>query len=195
MRSGKPDPLAAHIVHVCEDRRNAADVVAEVVADIVCRLSLPRIRVQIFDKHLVHALIGSKDPGCGPPKLSVKLGFVRLGLVKLDFVKLGLVKLSLTNFGLTNFGLTNFRTNFGLTRGHGSVLPSLILLRPNNISPRRQTGTIRASTCQAIVSTGQTLAVPLIDRSMSANAHSRICFHPMTRNDTLLLSVAWGVVT
>src|SRR5437870_12646056 len=69
MRGCKPDPLAADIVHVGEDRRNAADLAG--------RFGSPDGRVKMFDKHLVHALIGGKDLDCGSAELSVNLGWTR----------------------------------------------------------------------------------------------------------------------
>jgi len=67
--SGKPDPLAADIVHVCEDCRNAADVAG--------RFGSPGGRVKVFDENLVQALIGGKDLDCGSAELSVNLGLTR----------------------------------------------------------------------------------------------------------------------
>ena len=52
-----------------EDRRNAADLAG--------RFGSPGGRVKMFDKHLVHALIGRKDPDCGSAELSVNLGLTR----------------------------------------------------------------------------------------------------------------------
>ena len=75
VRSCKPDPLAADIVHVREDRRDGAGLAG--------RFGPPGGRVKMLDKKLVHAIIGGKDLGCGLAELSV---------------------------------------NFGLTRGHGSLL-------------------------------------------------------------------------
>jgi len=69
VRSGKPDPLNAHVVHVCEDRGNGAGLDG--------RFGSPSARVEMFDKHLVHALIGGKDPDCGSAELSVNLVLVR----------------------------------------------------------------------------------------------------------------------
>src|SRR5271165_1156495 len=66
VRRRKPDPLAADIVHVREDRRNAADLAG--------RLGSPGGGVKMFDKHLVQALIGGKDPDCGSAGLRVNLG-------------------------------------------------------------------------------------------------------------------------
>src|SRR6266550_557293 len=70
MRSCKPDPLAADIVHVREDRRNGAGLVfAGVFAGrfgcrFCCRrFGTPGGRVKMFDKNLVDAIVGEKDPG------------------------------------------------------------------------------------------------------------------------------------
>ena len=68
VRSRKPDPLAADIVHVREDRRNGADFV------FAGRFGSPGGRVKMFDKNLVHAIIGGKDLDCGSAELSVNLG-------------------------------------------------------------------------------------------------------------------------
>jgi len=57
MRSGKPDPLAADVVHVGEDGGDGADVAGR----FYCRLRSPRRRVEVFDYELVHALVGGKD--------------------------------------------------------------------------------------------------------------------------------------
>ena len=62
MRRRKPDPLAADVVHVGEDGSDGADVAG--------RLRLPDGGVKIFDEHLVHAIAGSEDPGCGGAELS-----------------------------------------------------------------------------------------------------------------------------
>ena len=53
MRSGKPDPLRADIVHVSEDRRDGADLAG--------RFGSPDGRVKMLDKKLVHALVGGKN--------------------------------------------------------------------------------------------------------------------------------------
>src|SRR6266849_3964843 len=71
MRSGKPDPLAADIVHVREDRRNGADIV------FAGRFGSPGGRVKMFDQNLVHAIIGGKDLDCGSAELSVNPGLTR----------------------------------------------------------------------------------------------------------------------
>ena len=66
VRSCKPDPLGADIVHVREDRRNGAGLAG--------RFGSPGGGVKIFDKNLVHAIVGCKDLDCGSAKLSVNLG-------------------------------------------------------------------------------------------------------------------------
>ena len=66
VRSGEPDPFGADIVHVREDGRNGADLAG--------RFGAPGGRVEIFDKNLVQAIIGGKDPDCGLAELSVNLG-------------------------------------------------------------------------------------------------------------------------
>ncbi len=60
MRSCKPDPLAADIVHAREDRRNGAGLAG--------RFGSPGSGVKMFDKNLVHAIIG----GCSSFSRSVK---------------------------------------------------------------------------------------------------------------------------
>jgi hypothetical protein len=52
-------------VHVGEDGRNGADYV------FAGRVGSPGGRVKMFDKNLVHAIIGGKDLDCGPAELSV----------------------------------------------------------------------------------------------------------------------------
>jgi len=74
MRSCKPDPLAADIVHVRENRRYAAGLAG--------RFGSPGRRVKIFDKHLVHATIGGKDLDCGSAELSVNLGLASDALTR-----------------------------------------------------------------------------------------------------------------
>src|SRR5216684_8743569 len=69
VRSCKPDPLGADIVHVREDRRNGADLAG--------RFGSPGGRVEMFDKNLVHAIIGGKDLDCGSAELSVNLVLTR----------------------------------------------------------------------------------------------------------------------
>src|SRR6266487_3049627 len=64
VRSCKPDPLGADIVHVREDRRNGADLAG--------RFGSPGGRVKMFDKNLVDAIIGGKDLDCGLAQLSAK---------------------------------------------------------------------------------------------------------------------------
>jgi hypothetical protein len=69
VRSRKPDPLAAHIVHVREDRRDAAGLSG--------RFGSPRGRVKMFDQNLVHALVGGKDPHCCSAEFSVNFPLTR----------------------------------------------------------------------------------------------------------------------
>jgi hypothetical protein len=69
IRSCKPDPLAADIVHVREDRSNGADLAG--------RFGSPGGRVKMLDKNLVDAIVGGKDLDCGPAELSVNLGWTR----------------------------------------------------------------------------------------------------------------------
>jgi hypothetical protein len=71
MRSRKPDPLAADIVHVREDRRDGADIV------VARQFGSPGGRVKMFDKDLVRALIGGKNLDCCSAELSVHLRWTR----------------------------------------------------------------------------------------------------------------------
>src|SRR6266851_10191388 len=64
VRSCKPDPLGADIVHVREDRRNRADLAG--------RFSSPSGRVKMCDKNLVHPITSGKDLDCGSAQLSLK---------------------------------------------------------------------------------------------------------------------------
>src|SRR6267378_4386390 len=57
VRSCKPDPLGADIVHVRENCRNGAGPAGW--------FSFPGGGVKMFDKNLVHAIIGGKDLDCG----------------------------------------------------------------------------------------------------------------------------------
>jgi hypothetical protein len=77
VRSGKPDPLAADIVHVGEDRRDAADVAMWIDWRFCWWFCSPGGRVKVFDKNLVHAIVGGKDPDCGAAELGVSLGLTR----------------------------------------------------------------------------------------------------------------------
>ena len=74
VRSGKPDPLGTHIVHVREDGRNTADLAG--------RFGSPGGRVKMFDKNLVDAIIGGKDLDRGSAELSVYLGLTNLVLTR-----------------------------------------------------------------------------------------------------------------
>ncbi len=69
VRSCKPDPLGADIVHVREDRRNRAALAR--------RFGSPGDRVKMLDKDLVHVLIGGKYLDCGSAHLGVDLGLTR----------------------------------------------------------------------------------------------------------------------
>ena len=69
VRSGEPDPLAANIVHMGEDRGDGADLAG--------RSSGPGGRLEVFDENLVHALVGGEDLGGGKAELSLGLGLTR----------------------------------------------------------------------------------------------------------------------
>ena len=69
VRSCKPDPLGADIVHVREDGRNGADVAG--------RFGSPGCGVQMLDKNLVHAIVGGKDPDRRSAELRVNLVWTR----------------------------------------------------------------------------------------------------------------------
>jgi hypothetical protein len=84
-------------VHVREDRCDGAGVAG--------RFGSPGARVKMFDKHLVHALIGGKDLDYGSAHLRVDLSRVSLLRVNLPSV------------------------NLLLTRGHGSLLLDLYYFR------------------------------------------------------------------
>jgi len=58
VRSGKPDPFGADIVHVGKDRGYGAGLAG--------RFGFPDGRVKTLDKKLVHAVIGGKDPDRSP---------------------------------------------------------------------------------------------------------------------------------
>src|SRR5712671_1920905 len=65
VRSCKPDPLGADIMHVREDRRNGAGVAG--------RFGSPGGRVKMFDKNLVYAIIGGKGLDCDSAQFRVNL--------------------------------------------------------------------------------------------------------------------------
>ena len=69
VRSCKSDPLTADIVHVRENRRNGASLSGW--------LGVPGRWVKMFNKNLVHALIGGKHLDCGPTELVLGLGLTR----------------------------------------------------------------------------------------------------------------------
>ncbi len=79
VRRGKPDPLAANIVHVRENRRNGAGLAR--------RFGSPGGGIKTFDKNLVHAIIGGKDLDRCSAQLGVNPGFVRLGFVKFGLTR------------------------------------------------------------------------------------------------------------
>ena len=66
VRSCKPEPLGADIVHVREDRGNGADLAG--------RLGGPGGGVKMLDENLVHAIIGGKDVDGGAGELRVEFG-------------------------------------------------------------------------------------------------------------------------
>jgi hypothetical protein len=65
VRCCKPDPLGADVVHVREDRRNRPDLAGG--------FGSPGGGVKVFDKNLVHAIIGGKDLDRVSAELSVNL--------------------------------------------------------------------------------------------------------------------------
>lgn len=69
VRRCKPDPLAADIVHVGEDRRNGADVAG--------RLRHLCGGVEVLDEELVEALVCREDAEGGFCLLREKLGSTR----------------------------------------------------------------------------------------------------------------------
>jgi hypothetical protein len=69
VRSCKPDPLGADIVHVREDRRDGADVAG--------RFGSPGGRVKMFDQKLIYAIVGGKYLDRGSAELSVNFVLTR----------------------------------------------------------------------------------------------------------------------
>src|SRR5258707_12952280 len=69
VRSCKPHPLRADIVHVREDRRNSSGLAG--------RLRFPSDRVKMFDNNLVHAIVGRKKPNSGLAEWRVHLVLTR----------------------------------------------------------------------------------------------------------------------
>lgn len=65
VRRGKPHPLAADIMHMRKNRYDRADSAG--------RLGSPNGRIKIFNKHLIHALIGGKYLNRGPASFAVNL--------------------------------------------------------------------------------------------------------------------------
>jgi hypothetical protein len=69
VRSCKPDPLCADIVHVREDGGDGADLAR--------RFGGPGGRVEMFDEDLIHAFVCRKNPEGGSTELSANLGLTR----------------------------------------------------------------------------------------------------------------------
>ena len=69
MWGGKPDPFGADVVHVREDRGNGAGLAG--------RFGSPGARVEMLDKHLVHALVGGEDLDRRSAELSVNILLTR----------------------------------------------------------------------------------------------------------------------
>jgi hypothetical protein len=69
VRSCKPDPFGADVVHLSEDRRNGAGLSP--------RFGPPGGRVKMFDQNPVDAIICRKDPDCRSTELRVNLGLTR----------------------------------------------------------------------------------------------------------------------
>lgn len=69
VRGGQPDPLGADVVHVGEDGDDRAGLAG--------RFGAPGARVEMFDEKLVHAVIGSKDPGRGSADLRTNVLLTR----------------------------------------------------------------------------------------------------------------------
>jgi hypothetical protein len=79
-------------VHVREDRRNGAGLAG--------RFGSPGGSVKMFDKNLVHAIIGGKDLDCGSAELSVNLVLTRgHGSLLLDFRAVGHSEVECANWG------------------------------------------------------------------------------------------------
>jgi hypothetical protein len=57
VRSGQPDPLGAHVVHVRKNRRNTAQLTRS--------FGVPRMGIKIFDQHLIHVIVHSENPRRG----------------------------------------------------------------------------------------------------------------------------------
>ena len=61
VRGGQPGPFGADVVHVGKNSGNRAS--------LAVRFGFPSARVKMFDKHLIHAVIGGKDLDRGPAEL------------------------------------------------------------------------------------------------------------------------------
>jgi hypothetical protein len=66
---GQPDPLGANVVHVGEDRGDGPGLAG--------RFGAPGARIEMFDKKLVHALIGGKDVDGGSAELRMNVVLTR----------------------------------------------------------------------------------------------------------------------
>lgn len=120
VRRCKPDPLAADIMHVGEDRSNRADLAGRFGR----QLRIPSPSLKMFDKNLIHALVGRKHPRRCSSEVSLNLTL--------------------------HFAL-NLALYLGWSRGHGSlflgpiILPASRQLVPTHldlqiISSSRRTG-------------------------------------------------------
>ena len=69
VRSCKPHPFAAHIVHVRENRHNAARLAR--------RFGSPSSRLKMLDQHLVHTFTGGKYLDCSSAERSVNFHLAR----------------------------------------------------------------------------------------------------------------------
>ncbi len=69
MRSCKPDPFGADVVHMSEDGRDCATFAGW--------FGSPSGRIEMFNQKLVHAIIGGKDLNGGSAEVSVNLGLTR----------------------------------------------------------------------------------------------------------------------
>ena len=69
VRSCEPDPLAAHVVHMREDRSNRPSLSEG--------LGLPCERVKMLDEHVVHAIVDGENLRCGLAEWSVHFVLTR----------------------------------------------------------------------------------------------------------------------
>ena len=116
VRSCKPDPLAADIVHVREDRGDGAG------AGFARRLGCPDFMVKMFDKKLVDAIIGGEGLGCDLTELSVNFGWKwGHGALILDPIIL--------------LGRANFRTNGDLPVKVPCLFDTKLIMVPAMLRP------------------------------------------------------------